>query len=78
MISYLCNHFLLWGWDMTSGANRARLLSKCTQHFGSVAANTVREFSVDDMPLLLVISRNRGSNEVMQVIRGELLFEVTC
>ena len=42
----------------------------CTRHFGSVAANTVRNFRPDELPLLLIISRNRGSNEVMQVIHG--------
>ena len=71
VISYLCNHFLLWGWDVTSDANLARLMSMCTQHFGSQAAQTVRSFSPDDMPLLLVISRNRATNEVVQVIKGE-------
>ena len=43
----------------------------CTHHFGSVAASTVRNFSPDQLPLLLVITRNRGTNEVFSVIRGK-------
>ena len=43
----------------------------CTRHFGSTAANTVRTFRADELPLLLIISRNRGTNEVISVIRGE-------
>lgn len=46
------------------------LLRHCTIHFGSVAANTVKQFCPDKLPLLLVISRNRGTNEVMEVIDG--------
>lgn len=46
------------------------LLRHCTAHFGSVAANTVKQFCPDKLPLLLVISRNRGTNEVMEVIDG--------
>ena len=42
----------------------------CTRHFGSVAANTVRNFKPDELPLLLIISRNRATNEVVNVIHG--------
>jgi len=47
-----------------------RLLSLCTGHLGSVAANTVRVFKPDQLPLLLVISRSRGIAEVVQVLHG--------
>ena len=47
-----------------------RLLTMCTQHFGSVAANTVRNFKPDQLPLLLLISRTRSVNEVVNVIHG--------
>ncbi len=43
----------------------------CTQHFGSVAANTVRNFKPDQLPLLLLISRSRSVNEVVNVIHGQ-------
>ena len=45
-----------------------------TKHFGTIAANTVRNFKADQLPILLLISRSRGSNEVVNVIHGKLLF----
>ena len=50
-----------------------RLVRMCTQHFGSVAANTVKTFNVDQLPLLLIITRNRSANEVANVIHGKYL-----
>jgi hypothetical protein len=47
-----------------------RLLTMCTRHFGSIASNTVQNLCPDELPLLLIISRNRGANEVMQAIHG--------
>jgi hypothetical protein len=51
-----------------------RLLGLCGRHFGSVAANTVRAFKPEELPLLLIISRNRGISEVVQVLHGKFLF----
>jgi len=50
-----------------------RLLTLCAGHLGSVAANTVRVFKPDQLPLLLVISRSRGIAEVVQVLHGTSL-----
>lgn len=41
-----------------------------TNHFGSLAANQIRCFKTDNMPLLLIISRNRSTNEVVDVLAG--------
>ena len=41
-----------------------------TRHFGSVAATQVRGYKADNLPVLLIISRSRASNEVVDVIRG--------
>jgi len=57
-----------------------RLLSLCAGHLGSVAANTVRVFKPDQLPLLLIISRSRGIAEVVQVLHGTsvcLIFLIT-
>jgi len=51
-----------------------RFLSLCTAHLGSVAANTVRVFKPDQLPLLLVISRSRGIAEVIEVLHGMLMY----
>ena len=47
-----------------------RLVSQCTRHFGSIAANSVQRLEVDELPMLLIISRNRSTDEVVQAIKG--------
>ena len=51
-----------------------------TRHFGSVAAQQVRGYKTDNLPVILIISRSRASNEVVDVIRGnssELLWKLS-
>jgi hypothetical protein len=43
-----------------------------TQHFGSMAAGTVRGFPVEKYPLLLVVMKNRSALEVCSVLQGNL------
>lgn len=70
VVNFLSNNYLTWGWDMTHESNRAKLLTMVTRHFGSVAASTIRNFKPDELPLLIVITRQRGINEVSTVIQG--------
>uniref|UniRef100_UPI00398F0199 FAS-associated factor 1 isoform X3 n=1 Tax=Pristiophorus japonicus TaxID=55135 RepID=UPI00398F0199 len=70
IVSYLSQNFITWAWDMTREANRARFLSMCTRHFGSVVAQTIRTYKTDQFPLLLLIMGKRSSNEVLNVIQG--------
>ncbi|MGH0147149.1 UNVERIFIED_CONTAM: hypothetical protein FKN15_010246, partial [Acipenser sinensis] len=70
IVSYLSQNFITWAWDMTKEANRARLLTMCTRHFGSVVAQTIRTYKTDQFPLLLIIMGKRSSNEVLNVIQG--------
>ncbi|KAG7163203.1 FAS-associated factor 1-like [Homarus americanus] len=70
VVDYLSANFVVWGWDLTHEANKARLLNLVTTHFGSMASSTVRSFSVDKLPALLVITRTRGTIEVLSVIHG--------
>ncbi|XP_067846337.1 FAS-associated factor 1 [Heptranchias perlo] len=70
IVSYLSQNFITWAWDMTREANRARFLSMCTRHFGSVVAQTIRTYKTDQFPLLLIIMGKRSSNEVLNVIQG--------
>lgn len=72
VVSYLTANFITWAWDLTFESNRARLLAMVTQHFGSLAATTVRNFNLDQLPLLLVIMRVRSATEVFTVIRGNV------
>ncbi|KAE8610155.1 hypothetical protein XENTR_v10012031 [Xenopus tropicalis] len=70
IVSYLSQNFITWAWDMTKEANRARFLTLCTRHFGSVVAQTVRTQKTDQFPLFLIIMGKRSSNEVLNVIQG--------
>uniref|UniRef100_V9KLB1 Fas (TNFRSF6) associated factor 1 n=4 Tax=Callorhinchus milii TaxID=7868 RepID=V9KLB1_CALMI len=70
IVSYLSQNFITWAWDVTREANRARFLSMCTRHFGSVVAQTIRTYTTDQFPLLLIIMGKRSSNEVLNVIQG--------
>ena len=42
-----------------------------SRHFGSVAANQIRSYKPDNLPVLLIISRSRATNEVVDAIRGK-------
>ncbi|XP_018407961.1 PREDICTED: FAS-associated factor 1 isoform X1 [Nanorana parkeri] len=70
IVSYLSQNFITWAWDMTREANRARFLTLCTRHFGSVVTQTIRSQKTDQFPLFLIIMGKRSSNEVLNVIQG--------
>ncbi|XP_051964959.1 FAS-associated factor 1-like isoform X2 [Xyrauchen texanus] len=70
IVSYLSQNFITWAWDVTKEANKARLLTMCTRHFGSVVAQTIRTYKTDQFPLLLIVMGKRTSNEVLNVIEG--------
>ncbi|XP_074644046.1 FAS-associated factor 1-like [Tubulanus polymorphus] len=73
--SYLSQNFVMWPWDMTLESNKNRFLQSCTQQFGSMATTTVRNFKAQQMPLILVITRTRATNEVFTVIQGNVTIE---
>ncbi|KAK3895506.1 hypothetical protein Pcinc_000787, partial [Petrolisthes cinctipes] len=75
VVDYLSANFVVWGWDLTHEANKARLLNLVTTHFGSVAATTVRNFNTDKLPALLLITRTRGVIEVLSVIHGNCVLD---
>ncbi|XP_034035602.1 FAS-associated factor 1 isoform X1 [Thalassophryne amazonica] len=70
IVSYLSQNFITWAWDVTREANKARLLTMCTRHFGSVVTQTIRTYKTDQFPLLLIVMGKRTSNEVLNVIQG--------
>nr|XP_057928923.1 FAS-associated factor 1 [Doryrhamphus excisus] len=70
IVSFLSQNFITWAWDVTKEANKARLLTMCTRHFGSVVTQTIRTYKTDQFPLLLIVMGKRTSNEVLNVIQG--------
>uniref|UniRef100_A0A8D1GUA5 Fas associated factor 1 n=1 Tax=Sus scrofa TaxID=9823 RepID=A0A8D1GUA5_PIG len=73
IVSYLSQNFITWAWDLTKDANRARFLTMCNRHFGSVVAQTIRTQKTDQFPLFLIIMGKRSSNEVLNVIQVDEL-----
>uniref|UniRef100_A0A8C4Q750 Fas (TNFRSF6) associated factor 1 n=1 Tax=Eptatretus burgeri TaxID=7764 RepID=A0A8C4Q750_EPTBU len=70
VIAFLSQSCISWAWDVTNESSRARLLSLCSRHFGSGAAQTLRAYSPEQFPLLLLISGKRNANEVISVTTG--------
>ena len=42
------------------------------RHFDSLASRTLRGLEPDKLPLLLIVTRNRATNEILTVIQGSL------
>nr|XP_022318721.1 FAS-associated factor 1-like [Crassostrea virginica] len=72
VVNYLSSNFITWAWDMTHETNCARLITMATRHFGNVVAGQMRCLKAEQLPMLLVISRARATNEVIDMIPGSL------
>ncbi|CAE1311723.1 FAF1 [Acanthosepion pharaonis] len=70
IVNYLTENFFVWAWDMTNDKNKARLLTMATRHFGMIASSQIKSYIPNKLPLLLIISRARSTNEVSTVIQG--------
>lgn len=42
------------------------------RHFDSLASRTLRNFEVDRLPLLLIVTRSRATNEILAMVPGSL------
>ena len=42
------------------------------RHFDSLASRTLRNFDVDRLPLLLIVTRSRATNEILAMVPGSL------
>ena len=67
--SYLNTNFKTFGWDVTHPANKEKLLTESTTLFGG-AVSVVHNFAKHQYPLLLIISRSRGTDKVAAIITG--------
>jgi len=70
VIGLFLENFVTWGWDLTHSSNKQRLLDMITRHFGSVAASTLRNMSVEKFPVVILIAKLRGNMEILQIIHG--------
>ena len=48
------------------------MLDTIARHFDSLASRTLRGMDPDKLPLLLIVTRNRATNEILTVIQGSL------
>ncbi|BFZ17016.1 hypothetical protein BsWGS_20055 [Bradybaena similaris] len=70
IVNYLSVHFVTWAWDLTAPGNTARFMQAATRHFGSLATAQMHCNAIDHLPSLLLISRSKSSNEVVDAIQG--------
>lgn len=70
-IEYLANNYVVWAWDISTDANRARLFELFKRHLGHQNAQRISIMEKDAFPLLLVLSRARGSIELINIIEGK-------
>ena len=63
----LSQNFVTWGWDLTYSSNKQRLLDMISRHFGSVASATIRNFSIEKLPLVILVAKLKGNMEIIQV-----------
>ncbi|ESO92378.1 hypothetical protein LOTGIDRAFT_120993 [Lottia gigantea] len=75
IVNYLSSNFITWAWDLTHEANTNRFITTATRHFGSVAATQMRNYRSEDLPALLIISRSRATNEIVDVIQGHVTLD---
>ncbi|XP_059488258.1 FAS-associated factor 1 [Neocloeon triangulifer] len=73
VISYLSEHFVIWGWDFTHEQNKQMMLRSASQSLGPMAANLVRSIDLEHMPALVVANKIRSSIEIVSVMHGHLV-----
>merc|ERR1712096_53395 len=72
VLALLNENFVTWGWDLTYTSNKQRLLDMIARHFGSVASSTFKNFSIEKLPLVILVAKLRGNLEIFQIIHGNV------
>ncbi|CAD5111735.1 DgyrCDS1017 [Dimorphilus gyrociliatus] len=75
VVPTLSSSFVTWGWDCTIEANKNKFIQDASQLFGSIAANKLKDFTPDQYPLLVIISRQRSTNDVVYIINGSSILD---
>jgi len=75
VLSLMMENFVTWGWDLTYSSNKQRLLDMIARHFGSVASSTIRNFSIEKLPLVILVAKLKGSLEIFQVVHGNVTLD---
>lgn len=75
VLGLMLENFITWGWDLTYTSNKQRLLDMIARHFGSVASSTIKNFSIEKLPLVILVAKLRGNLEIFQVIHGNVTLD---
>merc|ERR1719283_138507 len=75
VLGLMLENFVTWGWDLTFSSNKQRLLDMMSRHFGSVASSTIRNFSIEKLPLVILVAKLKGNFEIFQVLHGNVTMD---
>lgn len=75
VLGLLLENFVTWGWDLTYNSNKQRLVDMISRHFGSVASSTIRNFSIEKLPLVILVAKLKGNYEIFQVVHGNVTLD---
>lgn len=70
VVNFLCANFVVWPWDLTNKKFEDYFNEKCSKNLGSVFTSSLRSLR-EKLPVFLVVTRVRGSNEVAAIIQGD-------
>ncbi|RMZ93019.1 FAS-associated factor 1 [Brachionus plicatilis] len=70
VVNFLGANFVVWPWDLTGKKFEEFFNEKCSRHLGSVFTSSLRALK-ERLPVLLIVTRVRGSNEVAAIIQGD-------
>jgi hypothetical protein len=70
VINFLSTNFVVWPWDITVKEHENHFYETCSKHLGSVFVSNLKSMK-EKFPLLLIVTRARGNNEVSAIIEGD-------
>ncbi|CAF0752284.1 unnamed protein product [Brachionus calyciflorus] len=70
IVNFLCENFIVWPWDLTCKKFENSFYEKCSKYLGSACTSSLRSLK-ENLPVFLIVTRVRGSNEVAAIIQGD-------
>ena len=71
VINFLSSNFVVWPWDMTHKQHETHFYEVFAKFFGSTIASTLARQHRDKMPLFVIVTRVRSSNEIVAIVEGD-------
>ncbi|KAI6183704.1 FAS-associated factor 1 [Aphelenchoides bicaudatus] len=75
--SLLNGQFLVYPWDMTENENRAKFFEFLIENSLLQVKDVIKSVGKDDYPLLILLTKDRGTVSVDEIIRGTEIAETT-